>query len=71
VAVLEAVFIGAFWVGFALLGLALVTWLLDWGHLLSHTARPRRSRWIVRLAVVSGVLLVIAGVVGALLRVGG
>jgi hypothetical protein len=59
VAFLEVVFIGAFWVGFALLGLALVSWLLDGGHLLRPAQRSRRSTWVVRLAVGAGALLLI------------
>ena len=70
VAFLDGVFLGAAWVGFALLGLAVVMRLLDWGHLLGPigNGEPSRSpRWIA----LAGAVLLVAGLIGALLNARG
>jgi hypothetical protein len=71
VAFLEIVVVGAFWAGFALLGLAVVAWLLDWGHLVASAPRARGPRRAVRLVALAGVVLAVVGAVGVALGVGG
>lgn len=66
VAFLDIVFIGAAWGGYALLGVAAITRLLDWGHLLGPVGNgePPRS---ARLIAVVGAALLVAGLIGVLL----
>jgi hypothetical protein len=69
-AFLDSVFIGAAWAGFALLGLAAVMWLLDWGHLLGPIGNgepSRATRWVAIL----GACLLVGGLVGVLVYVRG
>jgi hypothetical protein len=70
VAFLDSVFIGAAWAGFALLGVAAITRLLDWGHLLGPIGDGEPSR-SARWAAVVGLLLLVAGLIGVLLNVRG
>lgn len=70
VAYLDGVLIGAAWAGFALLGLAAVVWLLDWGHLLGPIGNGEPSR-APRVIALVGVALLVGGLAGLLLDVGG
>ena len=70
VAFLDSVFIGAAWAGFALLGLAAIMRLLDWGHLLGPIGNGEPSR-SARWAALVGVGLLVAGLIGVLLNVRG
>jgi hypothetical protein len=51
------------WGGLVLLGLAAMRALLDWGPLVRER-RGRSTRWITRLMVAAGVLLLAVGVAG-------
>jgi hypothetical protein len=67
-ALLDSVFIGAAWAGFALLGVAVIMWLLDWGHLLGPIGNgepSRAARWVAFV----GVGLLVVGLAGVLLYV--
>jgi hypothetical protein len=66
VAFLDNVFIGAAWAGFALLGLAAIMWLLDWGHLLGPVGRGTATGAARKTALV-GVALLVVGLIGVLL----
>jgi hypothetical protein len=70
VAFLDNVFIGAAWAGFALLGLAAIMWLLDWGHLLGPVGNGDAPR-AARATALVGVALLVIGLTGVLLGVRG
>jgi hypothetical protein len=70
VAFLDIVLVGAVGGGFALIGLAIVMWLLDWGHLLGSIGDGGPPRSARRVALVGAALLV-AGLIGVLLTVRG
>jgi hypothetical protein len=70
VAILDTLFTGAAWGGFALLGVAVITWLLDWGHLLGPIGDGKPSR-SARWAAIVGAALLVTGLIGVLLNVGG
>ena len=70
VAFLDSVFIGAAGAGFALLGLATIMRLLDWGHLLGSMGDGEPSR-SARWAALVGVGLLVVGLIGVLLNLRG
>ncbi len=70
VAFLDNVFIGAAWSGFALLGVALFMWLLDWGHLLGPVGNGEPSRSARTVALVGAGLLVV-GLIGVVVGLRG
>jgi hypothetical protein len=70
VAFLDSVFTGAAWGGFALLGVAAIMRLLDWGHLLGSIGNGEPSR-SARWAAIVGAALLVTGLIGVLLNVRG
>ena len=53
------------WLGFTLLGLALLMTLLDWGQLCGAEPEPSRRRWAAGLVAACGLVLGIVGLVGS------
>jgi hypothetical protein len=71
VAFLDGVFVAAAWAGFALVGLAAIMRLLDWGHLLGPPGADEASRRAAWLTALVGGTLLVAGLIGVLLNVRG